>query len=494
MMVPRSFLFSSVSSRKPFEEHEKQHSLFAKSPVDVVITQRDDSALQLPSESSPRGMHTNPVVIPPKRGHRIAPARTETMRREPNISKRTRVVRRSSSTTLNDRPLPTSIASILQATAIPIPRRSWAARESRKLPRGNHVQDFSKLLLGGLDDHVLEGSGNSTLDILLSPPEDNEKSVVSSDCDSEMLSYSAPSISIASVPSLDNDMDTPSSLSIPFTPSSQRSPSERILRRRRPSNCENCASDHPLLDTESSDSEDTHTVTSQQSTPDSTPSKPLFSSRSFPRLGLFKSNLTRAIKSAAQSVSTFTSPSVQPDDFLTRSFAITPGMTDDRRPPPMHETPSPALRRYLNPIMVSPAEMYSYQEQPHESLDAHSNPISVQMQTYHRSGSRGPRRNRFHVSNSKSRYRSFSPYDPETPPMSRQREPRENCDFLRKVVLEMNMRRRGKLRDDLPTRARVWLPPRKGAQAKNNPYDYEEEDEEETAIPSRWIGISVESI
>ncbi|KAL2829966.1 hypothetical protein BDW59DRAFT_141545 [Aspergillus cavernicola] len=497
MMVPRSFLFSSISSPKPFDGHEKHHTLLTKSSVDVVIAQKDDSALQLPFESNQQGMHTNPVIIPPKRGHRMTPTHTETIRRGPRTPKRTRITRQSSLTTLSDRPLPSSVASILSATAIPVPRWSWAARESRKLPRGNHVQDFSRLLLDGLDDHLLEGTGNSTLDILLSPPEENAKSAVSSDCDSETLSYSAPSISIGSVPSLDNDVDTPSSLSIPFTPSSQRSSSDRILRRRRLSVCENCASDHPLLETESLTSEDGHTTTRQQSSPlEPIPSKPLFLSRSFPRLGSLKSNLTaslRAIKSAAQSVSTFTSPSVQPDDFLTRSlFIITPEMTDDRRPPPMNEPPSPALRRYLNPIMVSPAEMYSYQDQPHESLDTQNSPISVQMQTYHRSGSRGSRRARFHVS-SKNRDRSFSPFDPETPPMSRQREPRENSDFLRMVVLEMSMRRRGKLRDDLPTRARVWLPPRKSSQAKFTPYDYEEEDEEETAIPSRWIGISVES-
>ena len=43
----------------------------------------------------------------------------------------------------------------------------------------------------------------------------------------------------------------------------------------------------------------------------------------------------------------------------------------------------------------------------------------------------------------------------------RPREPRENSDFLRIVVLEMNMRRRGKLDGDAVGKARVWLPPRR---------------------------------
>ncbi|KAL4919727.1 hypothetical protein BDW62DRAFT_178326 [Aspergillus aurantiobrunneus] len=498
MMVPRSFIFSSVPPQKSFERNMKHRPMVSKSSVDMY-SQKVDSALHIPPEPNTQSMHTSPVVIPPKRGHRITQAHTETTRKDPMTPRKSRVSRQSSATTLGDRPLPKSIASMLEATAIPVPRRSWAARESRRLPRGNHVQEFSKLLMDGLDGQGLCSTGNSALDLLLSPPEENEKSLVSSDCDSENLSYSVPSISADSVPSLDgDDVETPSSLSIPFTPPSQRSPSEKVLRRRRPSNCVNCASDHPLLDTDQSDSEDGHTATSCRSFPvDSTSPKPLVTSRSFPRLGSFKSNLTaslRAIKSAAQTVSTFASPSVQPDDFLTRSlFTITPEMTDDRRPPPMDETPSPALRRYLNPIMVSPAEMYSFQDQPHDSLDSRNCPISVQMQTYHRSGSRGSRKGRFQFSSSKNRNRQSSPFDPETPPMSRQREPRENSDFLRMVVLEMNMRRRGKLRDDIPTRARVSLPPRKGSQAKFVSYEYEEEDEVEPAIPPRWIGISIGS-
>ncbi|KAL4931512.1 uncharacterized protein BDV17DRAFT_238807 [Aspergillus undulatus] len=499
MMVPRSFLFSSVPSPKP----SKQHFPVSKPSV-KMDSQEDESAIQLPSEYNMQRNHTSPVVIPPKRGHRMTPVQAQATRRDPRTPKRSRITRQSSSSTLGDRPLPTSIASILEATAIPVPRRKWAARESRKLPQGNHVQDFSKLLMDGLDDQLLYGTGNSTLDILLSPPEENDKSFVSSDCDSESLSYSAPSISADSLPSLDIDIETPSSLSTPFTPSGQRSPFERNLRRRRPSNCENCASNHPLLDSDRSDSEDAHLTTSCRSSPlDYTPCKSLVSSRSFTRLGSLKSNLTaslRAIKSAAQTVSTFASPSVQPDDLLTRSlFTISPGLTDDRRPPPMDDTPSPALRRYLNPIMVSPAEMYSYQDQPHESADSRNCPISVQMQTYNRSGRHGCRKGRFQYSSSKSRRQHTSPFDPEMPPMSRQREPRENSDFLRMAALEMNMRRRGKLRDDIPTRARVWLPPRKGSQVKFSPYDYDFEDEDEEvaeaepAIPSRWIGISIES-
>ncbi|KAE8407995.1 hypothetical protein BDV37DRAFT_206515 [Aspergillus pseudonomiae] len=488
MMVPRAFLFSPVSPL-----HDGKKSQLSKSEIDFVAVQ-DVSGLELHKESP----HTSPVIIPPKRGPRVTPVQRDPARKGPKTLRGAKTTHRASSAASGDRHVPTSIASILEATAIPVPRRKRNAREPRKIPQGNHVQDFSKLLLEGVksrDDSLMESTGNTMLDILLSPPEDNDRFASGSNCDSdsEAPSLSAHSLSIESVPSLDAEFESPSGSPIPSTPSSQRSPCER--RYLRLSQYESCALDHPLLEDELSDSE--WEAVQQPAFLDSTPAKSS-PSRSFPRLGsTFKSNLTaslRAIKSAAQTVSTFATPSVQPDDFLTRSLlTITPKMTDDRRPPPMNEPPSPALRRYFNPVTVSPAEIYAYQEHPHENLDTSNCPVSVQMQTYHRSGKRGSRKSRFHLSGSKGRGRYSSPFDPEVPPMSRQREPRENSDFLRTVVMEMNMRRSGKLRDDIPTRARVWLPPRKDNQTRNSPYDYYE-DEEEHAIPSRWVGISADSM
>jgi hypothetical protein len=68
----------------------------------------------------------------------------------------------------------------------------------------------------------------------------------------------------------------------------------------------------------------------------------------------------------------------------------------------------------------------------------------------------------------------------------RQREPRENGDFLRVIVLEMNMRRSGKLDPKAPGRARVWLPPRKSA-----PENVGGTVQKKTA-PSRWVGVSID--
>ncbi|KAI9928266.1 hypothetical protein ASPWEDRAFT_445614 [Aspergillus wentii DTO 134E9] len=487
MMVPRAFLFTSHQQHGEVKPRKSAMDIFAGQDIPGLDSLTDT---QTP--------HSSPVVIPPKRGPRMTSLHQEYKGNGLKSLRRSKSLRKSPSS--ENRPLPNSIASILEATAIPVSRRNRTTRESRRLPRGkNHVDNFSQMMMDGVqskeDSSSMDGSGNTMLDILLSPPEENEKPGLGNDDDLDTPSFSGRSTSSDSVPSLDHDMESPSSL-LPSTPGSQRSPLEK--RYRQPSHSEDCAFDHPLLE---SDSECELDPVGQESGLSETvaPNSPS-PSRPFPRLGsTFKSNLTaslRAIKSAAQTVSTFATPSVQPDDFLTRSlFTIKPELTDDRRPPPMNEPPSPALRRYLNPVTVSPAEMHVYHDYPHSSTDSSLNcPVSIQMQTYHRVGrSRGGRKSRFRLAGGEGSDRQYLPFDPEIPPMSRQREPRENSHFLRMVVLEMNMRRRGKLRDDIPPRARVWLPPRKVNYHGYNEYD-DDDDDNENAVPPRWMGVSIDSM
>jgi hypothetical protein len=131
--------------------------------------------------------------------------------------------------------------------------------------------------------------------------------------------------------------------------------------------------------------------------------------------------------------------------------------------------------------------MHVYHERPQDSAKrADSSPVSIQMQTYNRTGSK---QHQFFTSASGSQDQQ---YDLEVPP-TRQREPRENGDFLRMVVLEMNMRRNGKLRDDIPTRAKVWLPPRKIGPSRLMSADGNAE-EPDNAIPQRWIGVAIDSV
>ncbi|KAF1815786.1 hypothetical protein P152DRAFT_446804 [Eremomyces bilateralis CBS 781.70] len=80
-------------------------------------------------------------------------------------------------------------------------------------------------------------------------------------------------------------------------------------------------------------------------------------------------------------------------------------------------------------------------------------------------------------------------------PMARPREPRENSDFLRVIVLEMNMRRVGKLDRKAGGRAKIWLPPREGRGSGGGPEEKEEKEEKEgerEKVPERWRGWSVD--
>ncbi|CAG8269708.1 unnamed protein product [Penicillium olsonii] len=471
MMVPRAFRFTSAGPQKPSEQNMNTFT-----PV--------RSASRPASRTETRGLNSSPVVIPPKRGSRNLSMHRESRNRTP--SKISDSSRRSTSSSSNERHIPTSFNSMLDATAIP-PRRGRNTRRPRKLARGNYEEDFRRMLQEDLkpkEDHFLDGGIYSTLDFLLSPPEDHDKLLgPDSEHDSPL---SVRSTSSESTPSLVHGLASPSSLSSPPTPPSHRSTPEK--RQPRYSHCEECALDHPLLPTEFDECDILETK--YDIVPVGVDPTPTKRSASFGRFGAIKSNLTaslRAIKSAAQTVSTFATPSVQPEDFLTRSlFAIAPEMTDDRRPLPMEETPSPALRRYLNPTPISPAEMYVYHDHPHDTPKGTGmSPVSIQMQTYRRS-SRGNRRNHFHIA---SRDQKFVTFDPEVPPMSRSREIRENSDFLRVVVLEMNMRRCGKLREDIPTRARIWLPARKNNYRLMGQY---EDGDDNNSVPSRWVGVSAE--
>ena len=67
-------------------------------------------------------------------------------------------------------------------------------------------------------------------------------------------------------------------------------------------------------------------------------------------------------------------------------------------------------------------------------------------------------------------------------PGPRQREMRENPDFIRIAVMEMAMRRQGKLDDQRPGRARWALPPRK---TSANPYVIGED-----GVPARWVATT----
>jgi hypothetical protein len=215
-----------------------------------------------------------------------------------------------------------------------------------------------------------------------------------------------------------------------------------------------------------------------------------------PLKSAFKSNLTaslRALRQAARSFSTLNFSSIPPEDFLTRSIlTIDPPVpyTDERRPQ-LEEEPTAALRRYLNPTTNSRLEQPSPVP---TSATSRGFTASIQMQTYKvqrqksaQSAEGRVKRPSLGASGANScavlTNSDKSTASLEIPlPGPRQREMRENSDFIRIAVMEMAMRKRGKLDDQRPGRARWALPPRK---ISSKPYEIRED-----GVPARWVAVT----
>jgi len=325
------------------------------------------------------------------------------------------------------------------------------------------------------------------LDILLEPVDEiegDDASLHEVEDEKEpgfISSRSVSSESIASTPSLDAANSTMSTISSLPTLSfvSRRSVTERKEKLVSAPPTEECE-DHPLRPSSPTHSPDTLS-------PSLTPRR----YHAVKPKSTFKSNLTasfNALKSAAKSFSNFTAPSIPSDDMLTRSLFAS-RITSEMRPKMFLGVPDPALRRYLNPTpgvhplpLSSPDFPTRLQEALAQSTRSDSiddePPRMIQMQTYSRS------RKRRNGKNAIGPDRGEGAALGQNPPAVRQREPRENSDFLRVIVLEMSMRRVGKLDLKGPGRARVWLPARKNMDAT-------EDGKRKHGVPSRWIGVSL---
>ncbi|TQV94634.1 hypothetical protein V2A60_005657 [Cordyceps javanica] len=405
-----------------------------------------------------------------------------------------------------------SVAALLAMTDIPRHRQSL--RQKRKPEQSLTVQDIVH------NQHVSEKElslslTGSPLDVLLSPPEHLPIEDDTSACESPDGFSLKHTVSYDSVPSLGGDSyatDAASSFdsSPNFTrPRRTRSPARKSLEPvRSPPHI--LSDEHPL----SVNWEDDEYPVALE--PVEEPSMSVFSEPFKPLKAAFKSNLTaslRALRSAAKTFSSMNFPSIPPDDLLSRSIlTIDPNVpyTDERRPPVTEEMPSAELRRYLNPT-TRPLEAQP-QDGPQRPRLA-----SIQMQTYkvHRARvtpSRGspssalppaPSATGTGVvgggwnSSSSSSSPTPKPDNPQHPqhqqksllPASmRQREIRENPDFIRIAVMEMAMRRRGKLDDRKPGRARWALPPRKAPIKPATDAD----EIGPNGVPTRWIPINYE--
>ncbi|KAM0722148.1 hypothetical protein Q7P37_001589 [Cladosporium fusiforme] len=391
-----------------------------------------------------------------------------------------------------------SVAALLAMTTIPRRPRQNRTRlsDKRQISIDELINEWKS------DDRLGKSYDSSPLSILL----DNADDCVESRTPSYQSSqYSRPqyerSTSSESIPSLEADESSLLSFGSPATPDSIHSRKSSMAGRKDSPRSkpirESCIEDHPLKPAPEVD-EDDFTFR-----PDHSPTAP--KSKSF-----FKSNLTtslQALKLAALSPfgqrkntpapntrvrRTSNKPerggsvSPLPDDVLWSHPFLFPRFSPEVRPD-YKGTPTSAQRRYLNPTPLSFEEQEApFQQALHapylaeqQFRDTTDGP-TIQLQTYSRSGSRG--------SKSKSASKSAAA-DVDADDMvvnaalaaaMRQREPRENSDFLRVVVLEMNMRREGKLEMG---RAKIWLPPRQSAEG---------DAVVQGKVPRRWIGVSAE--
>jgi hypothetical protein len=494
MRAHRSYLFSTPARSPTTSLASTKQKSGEKRYADSEITSRTTAA---PSYAAPNILSSpketvamsklassDPVVIPARRS-RESPRDNlrhgERKDRRHNGGKSSR----SSSTRPKDHSpdaIPPAVAALLATTAIPPPRSKNGSMRKSSQSQQLTVDAVLK------HNQVLEKDfslsiGQSPLDLLLTPPEELEDDDLL-DSGSASPSYlSKRTTSAESVPSLEDGSigSSPLSPGYPATPSSRgkRSlPTRKLEPYSLPG--EECM-DHPLSKPEF-DVENLDFRVFERSAKQGNPSQVTSPPR---QRSAFKSNLTaslRALKSAAKSLSSMTTPMITPDDFLTRSIiAIDPRVpfTDERMPPHLEDVPTPALRRYLNPTSNAPIDAHI----PGAASQTTGTKCtaSIQMQTYKISKS-----TKTSITSVISKRTSTSSEEVIAQladgPVGRQRDMRENSDFIRIAVMEMMMRKNGKLDESVPGRARWALPPR---QPSTKAYEIGED-----GVPVRWIAIT----
>lgn len=408
--------------------------------------------------------------------------------------------RRSSSTGSREREMrspgavPPSVAALLAGTNIPPPNRRGSMKQRQRkearmtvdsiVPRSQvSEKELSQELC--FTPSSMSPFSRSPLDVLLSPPDElgEEDASVSDSVFTSTLS-SRPG-SFESLPSLGDSLGTSTmpSFDSPITPrtKSLHQPRRSLEPLPSPPGEE---PDHPLSSKSTAEMDQ---VEFRVFGPLPARSDKQQNTVFLPFKTALKSNLTasiRVLRSAAKSISQFTSSSIPPEDLLVRSLLTvdpTVPFTDEKRPPMLEDEPTEAMRRYLNPTSSARFEVRTGGATSTRSYTA-----SIQMQTYkvQRSRSSSPATGRGAVSSPPESAKA--PVTSSLPPGPRQREIRENSDFIRIAVMEHLMRKRGKLDDQREGHARWLLPPR---QLSSTVYEIGPD-----GVPVRWIPISQDSL
>ncbi|KAK5129820.1 hypothetical protein LTR08_002797 [Meristemomyces frigidus] len=478
MIVPRAFRYASSPPQGLFDERNEQRTTSKSTPPQTETRLAVRPFPPDHSTTEPMKTVSKPVAVPtPVRGY-SAGAHSMPTRSRTSLNRGTR----KPSAAHDPNALPPAIAALLAVTAIPPPRPNQFRRRSRDHRR----MSIDQLVSEWKSDGTLRPSYSSSpaLSVLLEEFDIEEQCISASAGTVENMLLHTRSASSESVPSLDGD-DNRSVLSMgsPSTPESLRSrKSGSNIKRDRARSLmitEDSSLDHPLVLLPPSDDDDD----------DDCLILPIISSKPTPKSrASFKSNLTtslRALKNATiSSITSFTlssatapaqrsDPSPFSDEMLWSHPFLFPHFTSEVRPP-IQGTPTQAQRRYLNPAPLTFEEQEApFQQALHEPylLEMVDDMPVIPMQVYSRGRRKAAAKRAGTDANSEAGRTLLNAVG------VRQREPRENSDFLRVVVLEMNMRREGKLESG---RARIWLPPRQvGASSENG-----------GRVPKRWMGVS----
>lgn len=498
MLVARSFKYSSPASPPPAVSDKKTTPRKpTHNNIDTLSHAKEQAhALarpRTPPQTSRDTMRprSQPVDVPSPERARSSGAKTVGYGK----GRTSGTAKRSEASSSQHRPeaLSPSVAALLAMTTIP--RRP---RQTRKRNTDKRQISIDELVNQWRSDDSLGRSYDSSpLSILLDRADDSDESRSPSWQSSR---YSRPeyerSASSDSIPSLEADDRSLLSFGSPATPESIRSrKSSMNIRKETPRSQpvrENCVENHPLITTTTAEDDDGLDFSPIQPTTAASKSK-----------SSFKSNLTtslQALKAAALSPfaprKTASAPNLRArrsetiisplsDEVLWSHPFLFPRFSPEIRPE-YKGTPTSAQRRYLNPTPLTFEEQEApFQQALHapylaeQLLPGADDSPTIQMQTYTRSRRSG---------GSKPRGGSACSDDDAAAAAvnaaaMRQREPRENSDFLRVVVLEMNMRREGKLESG---RARIWLPPRQGGAESEGVVAGK------GGVPRRWVGVSAE--
>lgn len=472
MMVPRAYRYTSPPSASSLTKPDGKNETVPEPerPAATSVARKGTTVgMVKPAKisSAPPSAPSKPMVIPTR-------TRNGGQRRSHGQTPKIRSIPEDGGIPHDPQSIPPSAAALLAMTSLPRSTHASNAQARRKHSR-RALSDEEGI---PLDSEVLRQASSSSSSprswgVLLSPPNECGQDVSSITSRSTLGPvYSVRSLSSDSMPSLEADIESSGSVSNPSTPGIP-------VGKRRPktlslSTSEDCILDHPLLPGPSESASDSEGVQNDIET------LAAENRRSASSKSSFKSNLTaslRILKSAAASFSYFTAPIVHRDDYIAQSLlSISPQFTDERRPLPSADVPDPALRRYLNPVTVSPVELHFHHEQPSGSNCT----ASIQLQPYRRALTTSSKASAPPVFTSHPLSRASD--ETFTTTSSRQREPRENSDFLRVIVLEMNMRKVGKLSDASPGRAKLWLPARQDTSPS--------EVDGAVGVPKRWVGTT----